>query len=201
MNSWLVGGHKRLACLAIYLGLIVALSGAALCLVGVRPAVGAAGANLWVERYNGPGNSDDGATSVAVSPDGSTVFVTGGSVGSTSGTDYTTVAYDASTGAKRWLERYNGPGNYEDYAHALRVSPDGSTVFVTGESIGSDGGYDYATVAYDASAGGQLWAKRYNGTGKRDDYASALVVSPDGSAVFVTGYSRGSAYTFDYATV
>src|SRR5215217_7321096 len=128
MNSWLVGGHKRLACLAIYLGLIVALSGAALCLVGVRPAVGAAGANLWVERYNGPGNSDDGATSVAVSPDGSTVFVTGGSTGTTSGYDYTTVAYRASNGAKLWVKRYNGTGNGYDQATAIGVSPDGSTV-------------------------------------------------------------------------
>jgi WD40 repeat protein len=159
------------------------------------------GATMWVRRYNGAGNSSDEARALGVSPDGSTVFVTGGSVGSTSGGDYATIAYSASTGAKLWLKRYNGPGNYEDHAHALGVSPSGSTLFVTGESIGSDGGFDYATVAYDASTGARMWVKRYDGTAKQDDYATALGVSPDGSRVFVTGYSIGTALRFDYATV
>jgi WD40 repeat protein len=159
------------------------------------------GAQRWAKRYNGPGNGVDYAEALGVSPDGSTVFVTGGSLGSTSGDDYATVAYDASTGAQRWAKRYNGPGNYADEAYGLGMSPDGSTVFVTGQSIGSDGGYDYATVSYDAPTGARVWVKRYNGTGKQDDYATALGMSPDGSAVFVTGYSIGTEYTFDYATV
>jgi WD40 repeat protein len=159
------------------------------------------GATVWTRRYNGPGDGSDMARALAVSPDASAVFVTGGSVGATSATDYTTVAYSATTGAKIWVKRYNGPGNYADLAHGVKVSPDGSTVFVTGESIGSDGGFDYATVAYDASNGAGLWAKRYSGTAQRDDYSTALGVSPDGSAVFVTGYSIGVANRFDYATV
>src|SRR5438876_725013 len=95
------------------------------------------GSQLWAKRYNGSANNSDSASSVAASPDGSTVFVTGLRVGSTSGSDYATVAYDASTGAKLWAMRYNGPANDYDFASALGVSPDGSTVFVTGQSVGS----------------------------------------------------------------
>jgi hypothetical protein len=76
--------------------------------------------------------------------------VTGRSVGSNGFYDYATVAYDAATGAKVWVKRYDGPAhdNDNDSAFALGVSPDGSTVFVTGGSVGSNGYDDYATVAY-----------------------------------------------------
>jgi hypothetical protein len=48
----------------------------------------ATGAQLWVTRYNGLGNEGCQANSVAVSPNGKTVFVTG-----SAGNDYATVAY------------------------------------------------------------------------------------------------------------
>jgi hypothetical protein len=165
----------------------------------------ATGSELWVERYDGPGNSTDYSNALGVSPDGSEVVVTGQSAGSTSDFDYATVAYDAATGAKLWVKRYNGPGDDTDAALALVMSSDGSAaaVFVTGYSDGwSIGrGFDYATVAYDASTGAQLWVKRYNALGNFEDSASALGVSPDGSQVFVTGGSDASTSSIDYATV
>jgi sugar lactone lactonase YvrE len=193
---------------------------AALCLVGAQPAAMAAGSNpsvaaghavasagravpgerLWLKRFNDPGNGDDVAHAVVVSPNGSTVFVTGSSTGPSS-IDYFTVAYDASTGARLWAKRYNGPGDDVDFANALGVSPNGSTVFVTGGSPGSTTNYDYATVAYAASTGTQRWVKRYNGPGNDNDEAGALGLSPDGSTVFVTGSSAGSGTDHDYATV
>ena len=92
------------------------------------------GARLWVQRYNGPGNGSDEAYSVAVSPGGSRVFVTGGSRGTRLGPDYATVAYSAATGARLWVTRYNGPASYDDAARAVAVSPGGRTVYVTGEA-------------------------------------------------------------------
>jgi WD40 repeat protein len=158
----------------------------------------ASGAQLWVKRYTGPGYADE-AKAVAVSPDGTKVFVTGRSKGSTSGLDYATVAYSAD-GTQLWVKRYNGPGNGTDEANVVAVSPDGTKVFVTGSSRGEAGYSDYATVAYKAAGGGQLWVKRYDGPGHGHDTATAIAVSPDGTKLFVTGSSTGTS-DFDYATV
>ena len=108
-----------------------------------------AGARLWGRRYNGPGNREDHAFSVAVSPVGTQVLVTGTSQGSGSGLDYATLAYSAVTGARLWVARYNGPGNRDDEAFSVAVSPGGTRVFVAGFSYdGPATGYDSATVAY-----------------------------------------------------
>jgi outer membrane protein assembly factor BamB len=165
------------------------------------PAAATPGANVWTKRYNGPANGADSAAAVAVSPDGSKVFVTGASVGSTASQDYATVAYNATSGAVLWTKRYNGADNKGGAATAVAVSPDGSKVFVTGASVGSTTGDDYATVAYNATTGALLWSKRYDGPAHGYDYASALAVSSDGSKVFATGTSEGSTTGQDYATV
>jgi WD40 repeat protein len=159
----------------------------------------ATGARLWVQRYNGPGNGSDEAYSIAVSPGESRVFVTGASRGTRSGPDYATVAYSAVTGARLWVQRYNGPGNGSDEAYSIAVSPGGSRVFVTGGSRGTRSGPDYATVAYSAATGARLWVTRYNGPATYDDAARAVAVSPRGSTVYVTGGSNPGSATLAYS--
>jgi putative pyrroloquinoline-quinone binding quinoprotein len=167
---------------------------------GLSAAAATPGSVLWARRYNGPGDFFDGGVAVAVSPDGSTVFVTGYLSDSTTGYDYGTLAYDASTGGVQWTARYDGPTSTTDRAHAIAASSDGSTVFVTGYSESSTG-RDYATVAYDAASGSTRWSKRYNSPANGDDEANALGVSSDSTTVFVTGYSDGSTSARDFATV
>jgi hypothetical protein len=75
------------------------------------------------------------------------VFVTGDSSGAASQDDYATVAYNATTGAKLWVKRYNGPGHSTDRANSVAVSPSGKQVFVTGYSASATLDYDYATIA------------------------------------------------------
>ena len=164
-------------------------------------AAGASVANLWVSRYDGPASGVDVAHDVAVSPDGSRVYATGESRGSASGLDYATVAYEAATGDQVWSKHYDGPKSVADVANAVAVSPDGSTVFVTGGSKAARVSYDYATVAYDAATGARQWMARYDGVGHEADRARALGVSPDGSAVFVTGTSIGRTRQGQFATV
>ena len=76
-----------------------------------------AGDTAWVRRYNGPGNSWDEATALAVDASRN-VYVTGKSYGSGTDRDYATIKY-TSAGDMAWVRRYNGPGNIYDVAHAL----------------------------------------------------------------------------------
>ncbi len=157
------------------------------------------GVPLWTNRYNGPGNGYDFAYAVAV--DGSNnVIVTGYSDGGEYNYDYATIKY-SSAGVPLWTNRYNGPGNSDDYAQAVTVDGNGD-IIVTGYSTGSESDLDYATIKY-SSAGVPLWTNRYNGPGSGPDYAFAVAV--DGSNnVIVTGSSDAGNYVntySDYATI
>ncbi|MCU0782859.1 MAG: PKD domain-containing protein [Verrucomicrobia bacterium] len=154
------------------------------------------GVPLWTNRYNGPGNSDDNARAVAV--DGSNnVIVTGHSTGSGSGWDYATIKY-SSAGVTLWTNRYNGPGNSDDYARAVAADAT-NNVIVAGYSRGSGTSDDYATIKY-SSTGLPLWTNRYNGPGNGNDRAIAVTMDHNNN-VIVTGYSTGSESGWDYGTV
>jgi hypothetical protein len=158
--------------------------------------------SIWVNCYDGAGHSDDGAHAVAVSPDGTVVVVSGELTGASSGLDFGTEAMNAQTGARLWVRAYSGPGDGPDQAVAVKFSPDGSRVFVTGSSTGTGTGLDYATQALSASTGAVEWTRRYNGPGNGDDQPAGLAVSADGTRVFVSGTSYGGVSTGnDYATV
>jgi hypothetical protein len=160
---------------------------------------GATGKRLWVRRYD-DSNGNDQPAAVATGPGGHTVFVTGFSNGRRTGADYATAAYRAATGAPLWSRRYNGPGNGFDRAFALAVSPDGRTVYVTGNSAGKGTGRDITTIAYRTATGARIWLKRYASPGSGFDGARALAVSP-GGRVFVTGTSAGPSGSQDFATI
>jgi uncharacterized delta-60 repeat protein len=160
----------------------------------------AAGVQQWVARYNGPGNSYDEATALAVDGAGN-VYVTGESDGSGTSYDYATIKYNAA-GVQQWVARYNGPGNSYDYATALAIDGAGN-VYVTGESDGSGTFTDYATIKYN-TAGVQQWVARYDDPGNSDDRASALAIDGTGN-VYVTGGTAEvesfGIFNSDYATI
>jgi len=155
-----------------------------------------AGVPLWTNRYSGPGNNDDRACAVAVDHGGN-VIVTGHSFDNASSYDYATLKY-SSVGVPLWTNRYNGPGNAEDYAFALVVDS-GDNVIVTGDSTNSASGFDYATLKY-SSVGVPLWTNLYNGPGNGHDYAYAVAAGLS-NQVIVAGSSIGSGGNYDYATI
>jgi hypothetical protein len=156
-----------------------------------------AGNQLWVQRYDGPGNSFDVATAIAVDDSGN-VYVTGYSLGSWTYYDYATIKYYPS-GDTAWVRRYNGSDYSVDKAVAM-VLDDSGNVYVTGSS---DGGWptysDYATIKYYPN-GDTAWVRRYNGPASSTDAATAIAVDGSGN-VFVTGYSQGGATFEDYVTI
>ena len=154
------------------------------------------GDSLWVRRYSGPGNSD-GAFSIAVDNSGN-VYVTGGSVGNGTGSDYCTIKYN-SNGDSLWVRRYNGPGNNSDQAISLALDNSGN-VYVTGSSYGIGTLSDYCTIKYSPN-GDSLWVRRYNGPWNRSEGANSIAVDISGN-IYVIGSSYGSwLYNNDYCTI
>ncbi len=158
------------------------------------------GEEIWSARYDGPTSSNDAAQDIVLSPGGSKVFVTGRSWDVDSGDDYATIAYESATGLQLWAARYDGARSDHDHAKALATSPDGSLVFVTGDSMGKSG-VDFATVAYDSETGARVWSNRFDGDVLRADYAEALAVTPDESVVVVGGRSMDIETDYDFMTV
>jgi uncharacterized delta-60 repeat protein len=151
------------------------------------------GVQQWLARYH---NTYDYATALAIDASGN-VYVTGYSYGSGTYYDYATIKYN-SKGQKRWVARYHG-GVGDDFSYALAVDSSGN-VYVTGESVGSGTGGDYATIKYSPT-GKRQWLARYDGqAGHATDVGVAIAVDGSGN-VYVTGESRGSETKDDFATI
>jgi len=153
------------------------------------------GSPLWTNRFSISANGDNEVQAVGVDRSGK-VYLTGyaGLLNSSNTRDYVTIAY-SSSGTPLWTNRYDGPGNTNDYARALAVGSDG-TVYVSGYSWGAGSFYDYLTLAY-SSDGVPLWTNRFNGPGNGYDQAFAMAVDGSGN-IYVTGYSQGDCTTIKY---
>jgi hypothetical protein len=116
--------------------------------------------------------------------------------------DYLTTAMDALDGRVLWVRRYAGPGGGRDVAESVVASPDGSSVFVTGYSLGQSTSYDFATIAYDARTGTRIWLRRYDGPQHDADEALCMAITLDGRFLYVAGFAEEtSEFSTDYTTI
>lgn len=155
-----------------------------------------AGAQQWLQRYNGPGNLNDQANSLAVDNTGN-VYITGSCIDASNNMKYATVKYNSS-GIQQWAQSYSGTGNGFNIAYDIAVDINGNS-YVTGNISVSGSAFDYATVKYNSS-GVQQWVQSYNGAGNGNDIARSIAVDAAGN-VFVTGQSTGSGTNYDYSTI
>ncbi len=103
------------------------------------------GDTAWIRRYNGPGDRDDRAWSIAIDNHGD-VYITGDSYYSDSILeDYATIKY-SSAGVMRWVTRFDGEEESHDYC--FRIALDSlNNIYVSGGTDDTSG-YDYGTIKY-----------------------------------------------------
>ena len=149
----------------------------------------ATGARLWATTYP-PDNAGGPGNMIAVSPDGTQVYVTvwGGAI---------TIAYAAGTGKQLWVTRNHHKRAWLD---GLAVSPDGATVYEAGTGSVSGRGPYIAVIAYDAATGRLRWLRYYTRVKPALAEFQAVAVSPDGSTVYVDG-DTGAEFPSSYSLV
>lgn len=154
------------------------------------------GQQEWVVRYNGPANSDDWGSAIALDQSDN-IYVTGGSVVSGIFSEYLTIKYN-SAGQEQWVARYHGTGNGNDAGKALAIDVSGN-IYVTGSSLNSNNNFDCVTIRYD-STGQQTWLARYDGPIHLDDLGYAIAID-NSNNVSVTGAGAISFNEFNYLTI
>jgi hypothetical protein len=112
------------------------------------------GTRRYVQRYDGPSHLDDQPAKMLIDSAGS-IYVAGRSYSAKSGSDALVAKY-SKTGTRLWTRRHNGTANDWDAAKSLRARPGGG-VYVAGDTVSLDTGYDGLLLAYTA-AGTRLFA-------------------------------------------
>lgn len=160
---------------------------------------------LWstvFEEWGWDGTGDDDGY-IALSPDGTTVYIGGTAAGrvNTTWSDGMLLAYNAEHGNLLWSSRYDtttrfpGPPDrgHRDEAWEVVSNPDGGFVYLLmGSEFDNLSGLDAPVIAaYNSSTGNLAWDRSLHREGTVA-VPGDLAASPDGRVVYVTAYGRRS---------
>ncbi len=154
------------------------------------------GVRLWAVTYNGPGNSNDNASSMAIDNAGY-IYIAGISWVSQNKSDIVILKYN-SNGTLIWSRTYNGPLGNSD-ASDIAVDNQGS-FFIVGSTMMPGTSNDFILLKYDSS-GVRQWTAIYNSSGNMRDYAGTLELSNTGN-IYCGGFTIDSTGVYsNYLTV
>ncbi len=164
---------------------------------------GSTGELTWVERQaDNSGSVDglDGASAVAVSPDGRHVYVTGSDDNALA-----VFSRNASTGALTFVEFHQDSPSTDGLAGALDVvvSPDGAHVYAAGPGDDAVAVFERTTDPSDTNFGTLSFVETHvDGLGGVGGLAgaAALAFSPDGTNLYVAGPDDNAVAVFSRNT-
>jgi hypothetical protein len=159
------------------------------------------GKRLWAATFKEGTAQHDVASVVATDA----LVVIDGTASEGSGEAVTTVAYDARTGARKWVTRLGAAdggalGWFPNGARSLAVDAAGTADYLTTASPAGTGSA-IVTVAYDAATGGRRWLARHRPAGTGTAMGAAVAVSPDGKTLVMTGMAESAKTRTDSVTV
>lgn len=147
---------------------------------------------IWKNQYGG----DDDDIAWGIISDGDYLYVVGEEASDSygGGKDIMVMKLNKSDGSvvligtSAWKNQYGGSN--DDVAYS--VTQDTDNLYVTGsESSDDDGGSnDIVVLKISKATGVVAWKNQYGGAG--DDAGKSITMSPDGSALYVTGYESSS---------
>ena len=97
-----------------------------------------------------------------------------------------------------WVQRFNSPGNYNDYVTDMAIDKSGN-VYLTGYVQVNDTDQNFVTIKYNTQ-GIEQWVRYYDGPDHREDRAG-FIANDDSGNVFVTGSSYSLIRSYDYLTI
>ncbi len=153
------------------------------------------GVPTWSDAYDFSRQADL-AYRALFSPDSSGLYMVGQSRSRTTAVDGVAVGYDAATGTRSWVYRFEGPS--DDSFTAGSLSPDGSRLFVAGAGTDSFGQQGATTFAIDTASGAAQWTWRESTPTSGIQGAGDVATSPDGTLVHMLANSYGPRSNWDF---